>query len=172
MRKILIVGAGQAGLHLALGLLKNGYDVTVVSNRTAEDIRDGRVMSSQAMFGIALGHERALGLDHWPACPPIDGIGFTVPGPDGGRAIDWAAKLREPARSVDQRVKMPTWLAQVEELGGRVVVRDVTAADLETYAADHDLVLVAAGKGKIASLFERDAARSPYDAPQRVLALT
>ncbi|MEV4217216.1 styrene monooxygenase/indole monooxygenase family protein [Nonomuraea sp. NPDC049725] len=172
MRKILIVGAGQSGLHLALGLLKNGYDVTVVSNRTPDDIRDGRVMSSQAMFGTTLGHERALGLDHWPHCPPIDGIRFAVAGPDGGQAIGWAARLREPARSVDQRVKMPAWLAEVEELGGRVEIRDVTPADLETYAATHDLVLVAAGKGKIASLFERDAARSPYDAPQRALALT
>ena len=33
-------------------------------------------------------------------------------------------------------------------------------------------MLVAAGKGDIARLFERDPARSPYDAPQRALALT
>ena len=47
MRKILIVGGGQAGLQLGLGLVQNGYDVTVVSNRTPDDIRTGRVMSSQ-----------------------------------------------------------------------------------------------------------------------------
>ncbi|MEV0971173.1 styrene monooxygenase/indole monooxygenase family protein [Microtetraspora glauca] len=173
MRRILIVGAGQSGLHLALGLLRHGYDVTVVSNRTPEDIAGGRVMSSQAMFGTALAHERALGLDLWgDACPPIEGIQFTVPGPDGGRAIDWAARLRAPARSVDQRLKMPAWLAEVERLGGKIIIHDVTPADLETYAAQYDLVLVAAGKGPIASLFERDPARSPYDAPQRALALT
>ncbi|MFF5209148.1 styrene monooxygenase/indole monooxygenase family protein [Streptosporangium sp. NPDC000396] len=173
MRRILIVGAGQAGLHLALGLLQNGYDVTVVSNRTPEEIRDGRVMSSQAMFGIALGHERNLGLDRWAdSCPPIDGIQFTVPGPDGGKAIDWAARLNTPARSVDQRLKMPEWMAEVERLGGKIVIHDATADDLEAYAAQHDLVLVAAGKGQIASLFERDASRSPYATPQRALALT
>ncbi|GGO76900.1 styrene monooxygenase/indole monooxygenase family protein [Nonomuraea cavernae] len=172
MREILIVGAGQAGLHLALGLLRNGYGVTVVSNRTPDDIRDGRVTSSQAMFGTALGHERALGLDQWPDCPPIDGIQLAVPGPDGGKAIGWAARLDEPARSVDQRLKMPAWLAEVERLGGKVVIHDATPGDLEEYAARYDLVLVAAGKGKIASLFERDAARSPYDVPQRALALT
>lgn len=173
MRRILIVGAGQAGLHLALGLLRNGYDVTVVSNRTPEDLRAGRPMSGQAMFGTALGLERDLGLDHWAdECPPIEGIQFAVPGPDGGKAIGWAARLDRPARSVDQRLKMPVWLAEVERLGGKVVVHDATAADLEAYAAQYDLVMVAAGKGPIASLFERDAARSPYDAPQRALGLT
>jgi len=34
MRKIAIVGAGQSGLQLALGLLQKGYEVTVISNRT------------------------------------------------------------------------------------------------------------------------------------------
>ena len=34
MRKILIVGAGQAGLQLALSLQAEGYDVTVMSART------------------------------------------------------------------------------------------------------------------------------------------
>ena len=35
-----------------------------------------------------------------------------------------------------------------------------------------DLVIVAAGKGDIAQLFERDAEKSPFDKPQRALALT
>ncbi|GAA2786007.1 styrene monooxygenase/indole monooxygenase family protein [Nonomuraea dietziae] len=63
-------------------------------------------------------------------------------------------------------------MAEFERLGGKLVVHEATVADLETYAAQYDLVMVAAGKGAIASLFERDAARSPYDRPQRALALT
>ena len=39
MSSILIVGGGQAGLQLALGLLADRHDVTVVSNRPPEDIR-------------------------------------------------------------------------------------------------------------------------------------
>ncbi|GAB1821489.1 styrene monooxygenase/indole monooxygenase family protein [Herbidospora sp. RD11066] len=173
MREILVVGAGQAGLHLAIGLLQNGYDVTVVSNRTPEDIRDGRVMSGQAMFGTAQSRERELGLDWWTnVCPPIDGIALTVPAPGGGKALDWAARLDAPARSVDQRLKMPAWLGEFERLGGKLVLHDATPADLEDYAERYDMVLVAAGKGPIASLFERDAARSPYTTPQRALAVT
>src|SRR6478672_4943236 len=47
MRKIAIVGAGQSGLQLALGLLQKGYEVTVISNRTPEQVLNGRVTSSQ-----------------------------------------------------------------------------------------------------------------------------
>ena len=34
MRAITIIGAGQSGLQLGIGLLRNGYDVTLVTNRS------------------------------------------------------------------------------------------------------------------------------------------
>jgi 2-polyprenyl-6-methoxyphenol hydroxylase-like FAD-dependent oxidoreductase len=173
MPRILIVGGGQAGLQLALGLAHDGHDVTVMSNRTPDDIRTGRVMSSQCMFDAALQHERELGIAFWDdECPPIEGISLVVPGPEGGKLIDWAARLEGPAQSVDQRLKMPRFMEEVERRGGTVVLADVTLPDLERHASEHDLVIVAAGKGEVAQLFERDAARSPYGAPQRALALT
>jgi 2-polyprenyl-6-methoxyphenol hydroxylase-like FAD-dependent oxidoreductase len=175
MSKTLIVGAGQAGLQLALGLAEDGHEVTLVSNRTPDDIHDGRVMSSQCMFGAALQTERDLGINFWEeACPRIDGISLAVPAPDGGgaKAIDWAARLDAYAQSVDQRVKMPGWMEELERRGGRVVIHDVGVADLERYTEENDLVVVAAGKGEIVRLFDRDAARSPYDQPMRALALT
>jgi hypothetical protein len=174
MSSILIVGAGQAGLQLALGLLQDGHDVTVVSNRTAEDIRTGRVMSSQCMFDAALQTERDLGLNDWEAeCPPVEGISLAVPAPDGsGKAIDFASRLDRYAQSVDQRVKMPGWMERLERDGGRLVIDDVGVDDLERYTQDHDLEIVAAGKGEIVQLFERVPERSPYEQPMRALALT
>jgi len=175
MSRILIVGAGQAGLQLAIGLLQSGHEVTVVSNRTPQDIHDGQVSSSQCMFGAALAHERELGINHWDAvCPPVEGISLSVPAPDGSgaKAIDWAARLRDAAQSVDQRLKMPIWMEDLESAGGRLVIEDAGIEDLERHAAENDLVVVAAGKGVITRLFERTPERSPYDTPMRALALT
>ncbi|WCM94517.1 FAD-binding oxidoreductase [Acidovorax sp. NCPPB 2350] len=175
MRRIAIVGGGQAGLPLAFGLLDKGYEVTVVTNRTPDDIRGGKVMSSQCMFDPALEVERALGINDWEAaCPPVEGIGFAVPHPEqaGAKVIDWSARLDRPAQSVDQRVKMPAWLEQVEARGGRLLIQDAGIAELEALADTHDLVILAGGKGEVVRLFERDAARSPFDKPQRALALT
>ena len=173
MSKFFIVGGGQAGLQLAIGLVDDGHDVTVASNRSAAEIRSGRVMSSQCMFDAALQHERDLGIDLWgTSCPDIDGISLAAPAPDGGKMIDWAARLERPAQSVDQRLKIPAWMDEFESRGGTIILQDVAIPDLEAHATQFDLVIVAAGKGEVAQLFERDASRSPYAAPQRALALT
>ncbi len=173
MRKITIVGGGQSGLQLALGLLQKKYEVTVVSNRTPEQIRGGRVSSSQFMFHDSLQNERELGINFWEkACPPTAGLAFAVPGPDGSRALFWEAKLDHYGQSVDQRVKFAGWIEEFKKRGGNVVYADVGVPELEKYASSSDLVIVAAGKGEVARLFETDSARSPFSSPMRALALT
>lgn len=175
MRKITIIGAGQAGLMVGTGLVQKGYDVTIVSNRRPEEIRNGKVLSSQCMFHMALENERELGLNFWEEeCPPVEGISFVVPSPagDGTKALEWAARLDHKAQSVDQRVKMPVWIEHFENQGGTMVYKDAGLDDLEEAARKSDLVLVASGKGEIGRIFERDASRSQFDKPQRALALT
>jgi flavin-dependent dehydrogenase len=173
MRRIAIIGGGQSGLQLALGLLQKGYEVTVVSNRTPEQIRKGRVTSSQFMFGDSLQIERDLGINFWEKeCPKTEGIAFTVPGPDGGKALFWEAKLDHPGESVDQRVKFAGWTEEFAKRGGNLVLEDVGVAGLEKYASSNDLVILAAGKGEVARLFETDTAHTPFTSPMRALALT
>ncbi|PSJ56774.1 styrene monooxygenase/indole monooxygenase family protein [Kumtagia ephedrae] len=174
-RKITILGGGQAGLQLGCGLLRHGYDVTIVQNRTADDVRSGRVMSSQCMFDSALRNERDVGLDFWGAeCPTVDSINFVVPSPERAseKLIAWNGLLERPAQSVDQRMKIPVWMGEFERRGGILEIRDAGIGDLEIHAAASDLTIVAAGKGDIGRLFERDAEKSPFDKPQRALALT
>lgn len=174
MRQITIVGGGQAGLPLAIGLLKAGLRVRLVQNRTAADLAGGKVLSSQCVFGTAREQERKLGLDLWDQeAPSITGMRIAVAAPDGSgnKAFGFIGNLAERAQSVDQRVKFPRFLELFEQLGGTVVIADAGIPELEQYANDSDLVIVAAGKGAVSQLFARDAARSPYDKPMRALSL-
>ncbi|PSK63049.1 Styrene monooxygenase StyA [Micromonospora sp. MH33] len=174
MRRILIVGAGQSGLQLALSLQAEGYDVTVMSARTPDEIRRGWVMSTQAMFGAALATERRYGLDLWQdRAPRIDGLHVSLSAPPGERALRIPCPLDEPAQSTDQRVKMADWLELFEQRGGTVLYQTVTTSDLDGLArlGRYDLTVVAAGKGDLVGVFDRDPDRSVYEAPQRGLAV-
>jgi flavin-dependent dehydrogenase len=173
-RKIAIVGAGQAGLLLGCALLDEGYEVNIVTNRTAEEVWAGKVMSSQCIFDPALQIERDWNMDQWERqCPTIDGISLTVPTPDGSgnKAIHWHHKLNAYAQSVDQRVKMTGWMAEFEQRGGTLTIENVGVEELEKLAISYDLVLLAGGKGEIVNLLGRNDERSPVRQPMRQLAL-
>jgi len=169
---VAVVGAGPAGTTLALGLLRHGCEVTLVTDRSVEEIGAGRVMSSQITFESALEVEAALGItDLLPSAPPIARLAFDVRHLDG-TATSFDVPLSAPARSVDLRVKLPAVIEAVERLGGKVVVRNAGVDDVEELAANHDLVVVSTGRGGLAGLFAVDRERSPYTSPQRTAALT
>ncbi|MFH9353297.1 styrene monooxygenase/indole monooxygenase family protein [Kitasatospora sp. NPDC017646] len=170
MRRIAVVGAGQAGLQLALGLLADGCEVTLVAERTPEQVRGGRVLSTQAMFGPALRIEAAAGLDLWAEqAPPVSSVDAALVAPPATRVLEFTMTLDEPARSVDQRIKLARWSELFAERGGRVEYRSLDRAGLHALARRHELTVVAAGRGELAGIFERNAARSPFDRPQRAL---
>lgn len=172
MPKILIVGAGQSGLQLGLTLREHGYDVTLMSARTPDEIRRGRVMSTQCMFADALEIERTHKLNLWENdTVQVEGLGVSIAGPDSSRVMDWWGRLDAYGQSVDQRVKMAGWLELLEERGGKVITHGVTTADLDRLTSLYDLVVVAAGKGELVQLFDRDAERSVFTQPQRSLAI-
>ncbi|HVV12973.1 styrene monooxygenase/indole monooxygenase family protein [Amycolatopsis sp.] len=173
MRKILIVGAGQSGLQLALTLREHDYDVTLMSARTPDELRAGYVTSTQCMFHDALTIERKHGLNLWDdVAPAITHQGLSLGDENGNRLLNWRGLWElGPAQSVDQRVKMSAWLELLEERGGKVIIHGVTTADLNSLASMYDLVIVAAGKGELVQLFDRDPSRSPFTKPQRHLAV-
>ena len=171
-RRVAVVGAGPAGTALALGLVRQGFDVTLVSDRGPDEIRTGSVMSSQVTFESALEVEKALGIaDLLPVAPPIGRMTYATERVDGSSAA-FTTELPAAARSLDQRVRLPLLMEEVERLGGKLVIRVVSVDDLEELARDHDLVVVSTGRAGLGSLFPVDAERTPYTAPQRVAALT
>ncbi|MGW0519989.1 styrene monooxygenase/indole monooxygenase family protein [Crossiella sp. NPDC003009] len=165
MRRIAIIGAGQAGLVLGLGLLRHGYPVTVVAERSAEQVRAGRLISNQAVFGPALARERELGINLWDdRVTPVASVSFTAEG------MSWRAPLDVLAQSVDQRVKVSDWMGEFVRRGGDLRLHRVTPEDLEGYAREFELVLVAAGRGEqFDRLFPRDNELSRYREPQRAI---
>ncbi|MEV7605947.1 flavin reductase [Paenarthrobacter sp. NPDC089322] len=174
MRKIAIIGAGESGAQLALGLQREGYAVSLFSDRSAAQIRTGKVMSSQCMFSTALDAEAQLGtaltgLYESGSVPDINAIRVRVDREK--EPIEWEAPLDGPARSVDQRIKSALWIETFVAAGGDFRIEKVTPRMLEELARDYDLVIVSTGKGEVGQIFPRDKAKSPFDRPQRVLAL-
>ena len=174
-RRIAIVGAGQAALCLAVSLQRTaGYEVTFVTDRSAEEVRRGPILASQVLFGPALDGEAAAGVETWvDEAPDIRDLVLTLGTAQGeAEAPTMRAPLEFAARSVDLRLKTSTWLEQLEELGATVLTQRTEAADLEKLAAGHDLVVVASGKGALGEAFERDEGRTRgEDAPGRELAV-
>jgi 2-polyprenyl-6-methoxyphenol hydroxylase-like FAD-dependent oxidoreductase len=172
MRRIAIIGAGQAGLHLGFGLLRHGYEVTLFSDRRPEELLKGRAIATAFMFDRALSYERELELNfwdretHWGAGIHLD---FCLQ--PGAIALQVEAALPRPGQAIDQRLKFARWMKEFERRGGHLIFKAATLDDLEQLAASHNLVVVAAGKGEIAALFPRDDTRSVYTEPRRQLGL-
>ncbi|MEO8906999.1 MAG: flavin reductase [Microbacteriaceae bacterium] len=176
MRKIAIVGAGESGVQLALGLQHHGFSTTLISDRTPDQVRSGSVMSSQCVFSAALAAEKALDVSSVTAADPaadelqIAAIGINLLGQD--EPLLWQAPLDFPARSVDQRLKCSLWIETFIANGGDFRQEKVSVSRLEELASTYDLVIVSTGKGELGQIFVPDKSKSPYDRPQRALGLT
>ncbi|WP_046468416.1 styrene monooxygenase/indole monooxygenase family protein [Allosalinactinospora lopnorensis] len=162
MRKVLVVGAGHSGLHLAHGLLDHGYDVTVITSQTSTEIRTGRPAITQFTPPTALEYEREHRLDFWsPQAPKIDMFKLHLYPPDAPSvAIKGKSGRGESYTiSVDRRVKIADWLEYFEDRGGKVVIHGVTVTDLDYFSRMFDLVVVAVGGGELGELFDADTSR-------------
>ncbi|MDQ0505013.1 styrene monooxygenase/indole monooxygenase family protein [Xanthobacter agilis] len=172
MRKIAIIGGGQAGLLLGFGLIDKGYDVTIYSDRTAEQVLHSRLATTAFLFESSLKIERDLCLNFWEDLGPYgEGIHVDFRAPDGMVGLSVQGRLGvNHGQALDVRTKFHRWMNEFARRGGRLVIQAITIADLERISAENDLTIVAAGKGAITALFERDDARSPHKVPPRNLA--
>jgi 2-polyprenyl-6-methoxyphenol hydroxylase-like FAD-dependent oxidoreductase len=174
-RRIALVGSGQAALLAAHGLVKQGHEVTLYSDRTADRwLHGSRPTGTAARFDPALAFERELGLAHWEAgAPPIEGVHLTFCPTPKNRLVTLVGRLPHamPAFAIDLRLQSHRWMNDLERAGGRIVVEAVDVAKLDAIAAEHELAVVATGRGPLAEVFPRDEARSVYTTPQRKLAM-
>ncbi|MEU4340018.1 styrene monooxygenase/indole monooxygenase family protein [Nocardia sp. NPDC023852] len=171
-RSAAVIGAGQAGVTAALGLLDAGFTVTLYSERDQRALRDDVPATGTALeFGETQQAEAALGLDSYTArAPRHTGLSVRIAGPDRAELIQFDGHFDGYVGvAVDTRLKVDERLTAFLERGGRFVVEQVTPETLDPIAAANDLTLIATGRGGLSDLFPIDASRTPYDAPQRSL---
>jgi hypothetical protein len=164
-KRIGIIGADIAGLHLGLRLRQLSIDCTIMTDRSADQVANAKLINPVLHWPATLGRERVLRVHHWPA----EEFGFhefrnviRTPQP-----IEVRARAMMPARAIDDRIYLPTLMEDFVERGGRLEVAPVEAKDLGRIAERFDLVVVGRSRDGFADLFPRHPALSPYDRPQR-----
>jgi 2-polyprenyl-6-methoxyphenol hydroxylase-like FAD-dependent oxidoreductase len=167
-RHIGIIGAGVAGLHLGLYLRHHDIDVTIVSDRSAEQIARSRLPNTAAHFAVTIDREKMLGVDHWPD-PEFHYVCHNHSFGGGPQRLEFRGDFLRPSRAIDHRVYLPRLMADFESRGGAVEIRPAGASDLATLAQRFDLLVVASGRGALAEAFARVPGLSPHDGPQRQL---
>jgi 2-polyprenyl-6-methoxyphenol hydroxylase-like FAD-dependent oxidoreductase len=167
MTSIGIVGAGVAGLHLGLFLRAHDIPVTIYTDKTGDELAGGRLLNSVGHHHPTLERERQLGVHHWDA----DEYGFTCHHHylGGPMPLAFRGDFTRPSSAIDYRLYLPRLMGDFEDRGGRLAVQAVQADDLDGLAGQHDLLVVASGRGTLGGLFGRRADKSPYDKPQRRL---
>jgi Styrene monooxygenase A putative substrate binding domain len=172
MRRIAVVGSGQAGLLAAHGLLQAGYDVELYSDRSAEGwLEQARPTGTAVRFARSLAYERALGLDHWHhAAPSMDGLNVTVCSHPAKPVLSLNGRFPVSPLAIDVRLQGARWMNDFENAGGRLIIEEVSALRIDELSRKNDLTIVATGKDG-GAFFARDAARSPITTPLRQLAM-
>jgi 2-polyprenyl-6-methoxyphenol hydroxylase-like FAD-dependent oxidoreductase len=170
MRDIAIVGSGIAGLVAAHALRRANQDVTIYTDRSAEQwLHESRPTGTAARFEMALAYERELGLNHWDAVAPRgEGVFLTFCPTLHKPLVTLLGRCARPFQAVDLRLQCHRWLSDFD---GRVVHESVTVERLDEIAEKHELTIVAAGRAELSRLFERNEARSAYRERQRNLAM-
>jgi 2-polyprenyl-6-methoxyphenol hydroxylase-like FAD-dependent oxidoreductase len=174
MRKIAVVGAGQAGLLAAHALNRRGYEVTLYSDKSPDDFLErARPTGAAGRFESAIAFERELDLEHWGSeAPRCNGVHLTFSTERGNQLLTLLGRLKVGhLMAIDLRMQSATWMNELIERGGKVEIEDVSVRRLDEISARNDLTIVAAGRGDIMKLFPRDDARSRYRTPQRFLAM-
>ncbi len=165
-KRVGVIGAGTAGLHLGLYLRQHGIDVTMVTDRAPADYRHMRLLNTVAHHAVTIEREEKLGGNHWPDDGYFGHHYYIGTQP---QALRFYGDLHAPSRAVDYRIYQPRLMLDFLERGGVIEYREVKADDLPAISERFDVLIVCTGKGSLGPLFQHEPAHSPFDRPQRAL---
>ncbi|MDN4072039.1 styrene monooxygenase/indole monooxygenase family protein [Fictibacillus terranigra] len=160
-KRIGIVGSGTAGLQLAYAL-KDDFEVIMVCHRTPEQLRSGRIMSTQVHFGPTRAREERFHMPKWESNSLIESIHITV----GDQKL-FAGMLEKTGLSVDQRLAYSRYAEDLERAGVSFQQRKVEKEDIEELRDEFDLVIDCTGKNGPLVPFPIEKELTPFQNPQR-----
>ncbi len=101
-KRIGIIGAGVAGLHLGLNLKQHNIEATIISDRTGDQFAKARLPNTAAHFAGTIEREKQLGVDHWPNAQ----FHYTCHNHSfGGRArLEFRGNFSRHSRAIDHRI--------------------------------------------------------------------
>lgn len=167
MTKIGIIGAGIAGLQLGLFLRHAGFEVTIYTEQTADQLLCSRLPNAVMRSAPTRARERQLGVAHWDdEDAAVTHLTVRI---RGERPLSFSGAYDEPCMSVDMRIYCARLLEDFTRRGGHVRVGTLQVEDVTTLAEKYDLVVVATGRGALGTLFPRIAEHSPFTSPQRLI---
>lgn len=169
MHNIGIVGAGTAGLHLALYLQQQGIDATIITDKEPDEYRSSRLLNTVAHHNTTLERESALGVNHWTDMDDhyhYHDHWLNVPEP-----LHFSGSFEKPSRALDYRIYLPTLMNDFIDRGGNIEYRTIAEEDIQPLVDRFDLLVVAVGKGPLGAMFEHNADESPFKQPQRRLSV-
>lgn len=171
MKQIAIIGCGSSAMLLAHALLQHGdYEVTVFSEKTAAQWRDGPPTGTPFVAGENIDIERELGLEHWEEQMFFgDGVMLDFRASREQPPLTVRGRFGKLGAAVDLRTRVPRWMDDFELCGGNLVIERITPARADQIAGHTDLTILATGKGELGSLIQRDDSRSEFEQPQRRL---
>jgi hypothetical protein len=97
-----IIGAGTAGLHLALMLQQRGVHATLYAERGADDVLAGNLPNTVAHHHHTRARERALGVNHWDGDGPSYARHWHYFG--GEHPLAFPGDFLQPSLAVDYRL--------------------------------------------------------------------
>jgi 2-polyprenyl-6-methoxyphenol hydroxylase-like FAD-dependent oxidoreductase len=176
MRKIAIIGAGQAGCIFGYALIRRGYDVTLYSDRTPDQwLNHSAPTGSACLYAEVIDIERELGMDYWSQNMfPAEGVlleSARFAGDPEAGMMKGRLEYGRKGGAIDQRMRIHRWLEDFESIGGKLAIENVTPERADRIAMESDLTVLAAGKADLGRVIPRDERRSHYSKPQRNLAM-
>lgn len=169
MKKIAIIGCGSSAMILSHALLnQGGFDVTVFSEKSAQQWYDGPPTGTPFVAGENIDIERELGIEHWEDEMFFgDGIMLDFRPSRFVEPLTIRGRFAKLGAAVDLRTRVRRWMDDYVTRGGRLIIERVSPERVDSIAQSADLTVLATGKGELGSMIERDDERSEFDGSQR-----